>query len=84
MTLLDDRAPDIFTRPAADLLAALRQEELLPTSGLVRDWDPWLTVVTPKTRPLAHQDPRRPHVDGLAGLFVTSPSGLITWSTHPS
>ena len=83
MPLLDDRAPDIFARPAADLLAALRQEELLPTSGLVRDWDPSLTVVTPKTRPLAHQDPRRPHVDGLAGLFVTSPSGLITWFNPP-
>ena len=83
MTLLDDRAADIFTRPPADLLAALRREELLPAHGFVTDWDPSLTVVTPKTRPLAHQDPRRPHVDGLAGLFVTSPSGLITWFNPP-
>ena len=81
MTLLDDRATDIFTRPAADLLAALRQGELLPAPGPVRDWDPSLTVVT--TRPIAHQDPRRPHADGLAGLFVTSPSGLITWFNPP-
>ena len=67
MTLLDERTADIVARPAADLLSALRQQGLLPDPGPVSDWDRSLTVVPPKTRPIAHQDPRRPHVDGLAG-----------------
>ena len=83
MTLLDERTVDIFTRPPAELLSALRKQGLLPAPGPVSEWDPSLTVVPPRTRPAAHQDPRRPHVDGLAGLYVTSPSGLITWFNPP-